>query len=43
MKALSATRTYTIGEEIYHSVIHGLGIILSVAGLAVLAAFSYPI
>lgn len=40
MKSLSTARAYTVGEEIYHSIIHGLGIILSVAGLTILAAFS---
>ena len=40
MKSLSTARAYTVGEEIYHSIIHGLGIILSIAGLTILAAFS---
>ena len=33
-------RQYTIGEEIWHCTIHGLGIILSIAGLVILAALS---
>jgi hemolysin III len=31
---------YTTGEEIAHSVTHGLGIVLSIAGLGVLTAFA---
>lgn len=31
---------YTLGEEIAHTATHGAGILLSIAGLAVLAAFS---
>ena len=31
---------YTLGEEIAHSVIHGVGIVLSIGGLAVLVAFA---
>lgn len=31
---------YSIGEEIAHAVTHGLGILLSIGGLAVLVAFS---
>jgi hemolysin III len=31
---------YTIGEEIAHAVSHGIGILLSIAGLAVLVAFA---
>ncbi|MBO4294013.1 MAG: hemolysin III family protein, partial [Alphaproteobacteria bacterium] len=33
-------RPYTIVEEICNCSIHGLGIILSIAGLVILAAFS---
>ena len=33
-------RSYTIGEEIWHCTIHGVGIILSIAGLVILAALS---
>ncbi len=35
----SATR-YTLGEEIAHAVTHGIGVLLSIAGLAVLVAFA---
>ena len=35
-----SVRPYTIGEEIWHCTIHGMGIILSVAGLVILAALS---
>ena len=31
---------YSLGEEIFHAVSHGLGIVLSIAGLAVLVAFA---
>ena len=34
------TRSYTLAEEIWHSSIHGLGIILSIAGLVILACLS---
>ena len=40
MTSVSAKRPYTIAEEICHCSIHGLGIILSIAGLVILAAFS---
>jgi hemolysin III len=33
-------RTFTLGEEIAHSVTHGVGIVLSIAGLAILVAFA---
>jgi hemolysin III len=33
-------RRHTLGEEIAHSVTHGVGAVLSVAGVAVLAAFA---
>ena len=32
--------TYSLGEEIAHSVTHGVGIVLSIAGLAVLVGFA---
>lgn len=31
---------YTLGEEIANSLTHGLGIVLAIAGLAVMAAFA---
>jgi hemolysin III len=31
---------YTLGEEIAHAVSHGIGVLLSIAGLAVLVAFA---
>lgn len=31
---------YSLGEEIFHAVTHGVGIVLSIAGLAVLVAFA---
>lgn len=39
---MSSTMTvrYSMGEEIAHSVIHGLGTVLSIAGLVVMVAFS---
>ncbi len=33
-------RPYSLGEEIAHSVTHGVGIVLSIAGLVVLVAFA---
>jgi hemolysin III len=36
----SMSNHYSIGEEIAHAVTHGLGILLSIGGLAVLVAFS---
>lgn len=36
----SITARYSVGEEIAHAVTHGLGVILSIAGLAVLVAFA---
>ncbi|HEY0783443.1 MAG TPA: hemolysin III family protein [Thermoanaerobaculia bacterium] len=36
----TATFSYSSSEEIAHSVIHGLGIVASIAGLAVLVAFA---
>jgi hemolysin III len=35
-----ATPRYSMGEEIAHSVTHGVGILLSIAGLTVLVAFA---
>jgi hemolysin III len=35
-----ATPTYSLGEEIANSVTHGVGIVLAIAGLAVLVAFA---
>ena len=40
MKALAHNRPYTVAEEVWHCTIHGLGIILGIAGLVILAAFS---
>jgi hemolysin III len=34
------TSRYTLGEEIANSVIHGVGIVLAIAGLAVLTAYA---
>ena len=31
---------YTLGEEIAHAVTHGIGILLSIAGLALLVTFA---
>lgn len=31
---------YSLGEEVFHAVTHGVGIVLSIAGLAVLVAFA---
>ncbi|MDD3669276.1 MAG: hemolysin III family protein [Alphaproteobacteria bacterium] len=33
-------RPYTLSEEVWHSIIHGVGIALSIAALAILVAFS---
>lgn len=35
-----ASPGYSLGEEIFHAVSHGVGIVLSLAGLAVLVAFA---
>ncbi len=35
-----AAERYSIGEEIAHAVTHGVGVLLSIGGLAVLVAFS---
>ncbi len=40
MAASDFTSQYTQGEEVANSVIHGLGIVLSIAGLGLLTAFS---
>lgn len=40
MSSLSASPSYTRGEEIANSLTHGLGIVLAIAGLAVMAAFA---
>jgi hemolysin III len=40
--AETAASTYSASEEIASSVIHGIGIVLSIAGLAVLAAYAAP-
>lgn len=31
---------YSLGEEVFHAVTHGVGVVLSIAGLAVLVAFA---
>lgn len=40
MRTEPPTPVYTLGEEIAHSVTHGVGILLSIGGLAVLVAFA---
>ena len=40
MKTRTTLPFYSVGEEIANSVTHGVGIVLSVAGLAVLTAFA---
>ncbi|MEJ1461719.1 MAG: hemolysin III family protein [Candidatus Sedimenticola sp. (ex Thyasira tokunagai)] len=40
MQASSSTARYSLGEEIAHTITHGLGALLSIAGLAILVAFS---
>ena len=42
LPAESARSAYSAAEEIASSVIHGIGIVLSIAGLAVLAAYVAP-
>jgi len=37
---LAPDRSFSLGEEIAHSVTHGVGVVLSIAGLAVLVAFA---
>lgn len=39
-KSLKIIRTYTDMEEIWHAAIHGVGILLSIAALVILVAFS---
>ncbi len=40
MRTDSPAPVYTLGEEIAHSVTHGIGILLSIGGLGVLVAFA---
>lgn len=40
MEAQVLANRYSLGEEIAHAVTHGVGIALSIAGLAILVAFS---
>jgi hemolysin III len=40
MTAAVTQPRYSLGEEIAHSVTHGVGVVLSIAGLAVLVAFA---
>ncbi|MES9898137.1 MAG: hemolysin III family protein [Sedimenticola sp.] len=40
MQVSSSTAGYSPGEEIAHTITHGLGALLSIAGLAILVAFS---
>lgn len=40
MKSLSAMPRYTLGEEVANSLTHGVGIVLAIAGLAVMTAFA---
>ena len=40
MATVEAAPSYSLGEEIAHSVTHGVGIVLSIAGLAILVAFA---
>jgi hemolysin III len=42
LSAETAHSAYSTAEEIASSVIHGIGIVLSIAGLAVLAAYAAP-
>jgi hemolysin III len=42
LSAETAHSAYSAAEEIASSVIHGIGIVLSIAGLAVLAAYAAP-
>lgn len=42
MNTETAHSAYSAAEEIASSVIHGIGIVLSIAGLAVLAAYAAP-
>jgi hemolysin III len=40
MATIASAPRYSLGEEIAHSVTHGVGIVLSIAGLAVMVAFA---
>ncbi|MFH1175972.1 MAG: hemolysin III family protein [Acidobacteriota bacterium] len=40
MSAVQRTPTYSLAEEITHSIIHGVGILLSISGLTVLVTFA---
>ena len=40
MNSNQAINNFSIAEEIWHSITHGLGLILSIAGLAILVAFA---
>lgn len=40
MHAAAALPTYSLGEEIANAVTHGLGVVLAIAGLAVMTAFA---
>lgn len=40
MSPSSNTARYTLGEEIANSITHGIGLVLSIAGLAVLTAYA---
>lgn len=40
MKKVKIVRPYTVGEEVWASVIHGVGIALGIAALVILVAFS---
>ncbi len=40
MRAVDAAVVYTPAEELIHSLLHGAGIVLSIAGLAVLVTFA---
>ncbi|MBK9712279.1 MAG: hemolysin III family protein [Kouleothrix sp.] len=40
MQAQSSRRAYSLGEEIANSITHGVGVVLAIAGLAVLTAFA---
>ncbi|MCU7923533.1 MAG: hemolysin III family protein [Candidatus Thiodiazotropha sp. (ex Dulcina madagascariensis)] len=40
MQSELTTNRYTLGEEIAHAVTHGIGIVLSIAGLALMVSFA---
>lgn len=40
MKMLPESPLYSRGEEIANSISHGIGVVLAIAGLAVLTAFA---